>query len=146
MKVTVTRELLRQVLDAAFSPYCTQDLGKLVPEIKRCLALQSVELEPVAWMMSGVDKETRLTFNRPSAEHRRLFTCIDPLYTAQPRKADGCNWPTCQTEQYQQDLTDQIAKELIGEQPRKAVKLTAYTDGSDDEAMERINAALADTE
>ena len=80
--ITVSRELLRQVIEAAFSPYCAQDLGKLIPEIKQCLALQAVELEPVAWMMSGADKETRLTFNKPSAEHRRLFTCIDPLFTA----------------------------------------------------------------
>jgi len=34
-----------------------------------------------------------------------------------------CKWPTCQTEKYQQDLADQIAKELVGE-PRKAVKLS----------------------
>ncbi len=37
MKVTVSRELLWQVLDAACSPYCAQDLGKLVPAIKAAL-------------------------------------------------------------------------------------------------------------
>ena len=36
----------------------------------------------------------------------------------------SCKWPSCQTEQYQNDLADHIAKELIGEQPRKAVKLS----------------------
>jgi hypothetical protein len=47
-----------------------------------------------------------------------------PAPQAQPRKADGCNWPVCQTEQYQQALADQVAQDLIGAQPRKAVKLT----------------------
>lgn len=47
-----------------------------------------------------------------------------PAPQAQPRKADGCNWPVCQTEQYQQALADQAAQDLIGAQPRKAVKLT----------------------
>lgn len=96
-QVTVSRELLRQVLDAACSPYCTQDLGKLIPEIKRCLVSLAIEHEPVAWMMSSVDKETRLTFNRPSAEHRRLFTCIVPLFTApqpapQPAPVQEPSW------------------------------------------------------
>jgi hypothetical protein len=50
--------------------------------------------------------------------------------TPQPAPAErtvqepSCKWPSCQTEQYQNDLADHIAKELIGEQPRKAVKLS----------------------
>lgn len=36
----------------------------------------------------------------------------------------SCRFPLCQTAKYQQDLEMQVAKELIGEQPHKAVKLT----------------------
>lgn len=35
----------------------------------------------------------------------------------------SCRFPLCQTAKYQQDLEMQVAKELIGEQPHKAVKL-----------------------
>ena len=35
--ITVSRELLRQVLNAACSPYCAQDLGQLMPAIKAAI-------------------------------------------------------------------------------------------------------------
>lgn len=31
--------------------------------------------------------------------------------------AQQCKWPTCQSEEYQQDLAEQIKRELVGEQP-----------------------------
>ena len=70
------------------------------------------------------------------------------LPDAAPVQEPACKWPTCQTEQYQQDLSNQVAKELFGvvnefnpdwdqvkpfldriaeleaAQPRKAVKLS----------------------
>lgn len=51
----------------------------------------------------------------------------EPVSEAQqpaPMKDHSCKFPLCQTEDYQQMLAAQIAKELIGEQPRKAVKLS----------------------
>ena len=44
--ITVSRELLRQVLDAACSPYCAQDLGKLVPTLRAALEQTAPMQEP----------------------------------------------------------------------------------------------------
>ena len=89
------------------------------------------EQQPVAWACLFTDDgslcqtfDTQKEADKWVESDDNLWDVyVAPLYTVQPRKADGCNWPICQTEQYQQDLADQIAKELIGE-PRKAVKLT----------------------
>jgi len=37
--------------------------------------------DPIGWMMCSPDKVTRMSMNRPTDEHRRLFNCITPLYT-----------------------------------------------------------------
>lgn len=42
-QLLISEELLWQVLDAACSPYCAQDLGKLVPAIKAALDAPAVE-------------------------------------------------------------------------------------------------------
>lgn len=89
------------------------------------------EQQPVAWACLFTDDgslcqtfDTQKEADKWVESDDNLWDVyVAPLYTVQPRKADGCNWPICQTEQYQQDLADQIAKELIGE-PRKAVKLS----------------------
>lgn len=50
-----------------------------------------------------------------------------PMAAQQPapvQEPDQCNWPACQTEQYQQGLADHVANELVGQQPRKVVKLS----------------------
>lgn len=44
-------------------------------------ALAQPEQEPVAWMMFGVDKSTRVILHKPSDEHKKVFSCIFPLYT-----------------------------------------------------------------
>lgn len=44
-------------------------------------ALAQPEQEPVAWMMFGVDKPTRVILHKPSDEHKKVFSCIFPLYT-----------------------------------------------------------------
>ena len=50
--ITVSRELLRQVLNAACSPYCAQDLGQLMPAIKAAIEQAQVqEPQPVAYLM-----------------------------------------------------------------------------------------------
>lgn len=46
--VIVTRELLLQVVNAACSPYCAQDLRKLIPEIKALLDAPALEPIPLA--------------------------------------------------------------------------------------------------
>jgi hypothetical protein len=33
------------------------------------------------------------------------------------KPAQQCKWPTCQSEEYQQALAEQIKRELVGEQP-----------------------------
>jgi hypothetical protein len=39
-------------------------------------------------------------------------------YVPEPVKpAHQCKWPTCQSEEYQQALAEQIKRELVGEQP-----------------------------
>ena len=39
-------------------------------------------------------------------------------YVPEPVKpAQQCKWPTCQSEEYQQALAEQIKRELVGEQP-----------------------------
>jgi hypothetical protein len=35
------------------------------------------------------------------------------LYTTPPAAQRQCNWPTCQTEEYQQSLAEQIKQELV---------------------------------
>lgn len=38
--------------------------------------------------------------------------------------AQQCKWPTCQSEEYQQALAEQIKRELVGEQPAQRKPLT----------------------
>ena len=52
--ITVSRELLRQVLNAACSPYCAQDLGQLMPAIKAALEQPAPVQEPAAEILSDV--------------------------------------------------------------------------------------------
>lgn len=42
------------------------------------------------------------------------------VYFLQEQKL--CKWPTCQSEEYQQALAEQVKQELIGEQPVYKVK------------------------
>ena len=46
-QVLVSEELLRQVLNAACSPYCAQDLGQLMPAIRAALEQPAPVQEPV---------------------------------------------------------------------------------------------------
>lgn len=52
-----------------------------------------------------------------------------------------CKWPTCQTEEYQKNLADQIAQELVGEPPAE-VPLTDDQYRPEFEAF--VNAELGD--
>jgi hypothetical protein len=40
------------------------------------------------------------------------------------KPAQQCKWPTCQSEEYQQALAEQIKRELIGEQPKPQDSVT----------------------
>lgn len=51
-KVLVDREVLEQIVDAAFSPYCSQNLGTLVPALRA--ALEKPGVEPVGYVESNV--------------------------------------------------------------------------------------------
>lgn len=54
---------------------------------------------------------------------------------AQPQPVQQCKWPTCQSEKYQQDLEDQIMRELVGEQPVQEPVATVIKKGSERQWM-----------
>lgn len=79
-------------------------------------ALQSVQKtlaqqEPVA-CVQDLDE-----VKRKHLVYEKGMDWKDPLYTSPP--AQQCKWPTCQREDYQQALAEQIKRELVGEQPAK---------------------------
>jgi hypothetical protein len=96
--ITVSRELLRQVLNAACSPYCAQDLGQLMPALRAALEQPSQVQEPVAWSMtyngdhcgnfyeSRTDAEERMAVM--NAKHPLDERTIEPLYPAPPPAPD----------------------------------------------------------
>ena len=51
-------------------------------------------------------------------------------YVPEPVKpAQQCKWPTCQSEEYQQALAEQIKRELVGEQPAQQEPVAFLVDG-----------------
>lgn len=83
------RATLREALEAALKP--GEPYGYVF----------NTKEEDIAERMCG---ELYYTFPSPG---------MIPLYTAPPAQTP-CKWPTCQTEEYQQKLSDDVASELIG--------------------------------
>ena len=117
MKVTVSRELLRQVLNAACSPYCAQDLGQLMPAIKAALEQPAPVQEPAAEILSDVIHRNakKLVFTHHGLSlpvGTKLYTATQPAPVQEPEKLN----PLTQLQvAYVMGLRDA--------QPRKAVKL-----------------------
>ena len=57
----------------------------------------------------GYNEDQMKAYARAAIEHQSA--------APQPQPVQQCKWPTCQSEKYQQDLEDQIMRELVGEQP-----------------------------
>jgi hypothetical protein len=53
-----------------------------------------------------------LPYNSPEYWIGRIKEVL-PLYTTPPAAQRQCNWPTCQSEEYQQSLAEQIKQELV---------------------------------
>jgi len=45
-----------------------------------------------------------------------------PVYDTPPTAQRQCNWPTCQSEEYQQSLAEQIKQELVGDECAEAIR------------------------
>ena len=72
------------------------------------------EPSPFGWVKSS-EMETSRRFGGSINLWREKFDCDVPVYlAAPPRREPQCKWPTCQTEEYQQKLSDDVASELIG--------------------------------
>ena len=63
--------------------------------------------EPVAWTVSGKITDWSKDFSAYQTKHYTR-----PVYTP-PAAQRQCNWPTCQSEEYQQLLAEQIKQELV---------------------------------
>ena len=92
-KITVDKDLIEQAINAAFSPYCTQDLAILVPVLRAALAEPAVE--PVAWRVHpatygvGHDGVYALTTRTEQVDAwRRKGWDVEPLYTSPPPPAE----------------------------------------------------------
>ena len=93
---------------------------------------QPAQPEPVAFpTRKAVEREIERTAN-PTGMHlndgkervalpggtlRHMLALIDRTSPPAPAPAQECKWPTCQREDYQQALAEQIKRELVGEQP-----------------------------
>ena len=72
------------------------------------------EPSPFGWVKSS-EMETSRRFGGSINLWREKYDCDVPVYlAAPPRREPQCKWPTCQTEEYQQKLSDDVASELIG--------------------------------
>jgi hypothetical protein len=82
--------------------------------------------EPVATLWQhGETGRTRITMPGDITDcDARWFKAAD-LYTTPPAAQRQCNWPTCQSEEYQRALAEQIKQELVtGAAQRQWVGLT----------------------
>ena len=118
--ITVSRELLRQVLEVLKKgdTYFISPAGDLT---KPTIAALRAALEQAPVQEPPGRCPSCMTYN---GHQDGCPTTPQPAPAERTVQEPSCKWPSCQTEQYQNDLADHIAKELIGEQPRKAVKLS----------------------
>jgi hypothetical protein len=106
---------------------------------------QSAQQEPAFWYytlvvegqvvgekFTTVNWDTRVEpFGRYDIDHGGKVT-KQPLYTTPPTAQRQCNWPTCQSEEYQQSLAEQINQELVTGAAQPAVQEpVAYEYGND---------------
>lgn len=147
-QITVSRALLRQAIDALSDTQTDGespqwDIEKAAYDALRTALEQPVQ-EPIGWYWEYNGRpEGKVFFGKTPDQDviaRGLsaeFPCIVRyVYAAPQAQQPACMWPVCQTEKYQQYLADQISKELIGDSPRKAVKLT-------DEEFQAIKVSLS---
>lgn len=113
--LTVSRELLRQVLVRLEIGGPEWERDNMIKALRAALEQPAPVQEPPGRCPSC------MTYN---GHQDGCPTTPQPAPAERTVQEPSCKWPSCQTEQYQNDLADHIAKELIGEQPRKAVKLT----------------------
>ncbi len=79
--ITVSRELLRQVLNAACSPYCAQDLGQLMPAIKAAIEQTAPVQEPVWLPMDAAPKDGTHVFLLVEFEDHAMEDATGPQLT-----------------------------------------------------------------
>lgn len=96
-KITVDKAMIEQAIEAAFSPYCTQDLAILVPALRAALAEPAVE--PVAWYDGNKFYATESAAYMACADIKNLRPVRAPQPAVEP-VAKHCmphgwviNWP-----------------------------------------------------
>jgi hypothetical protein len=151
------------LMPGAVVPVDPDTTKALVDEIKRLIgviggmALQAAApvQEPVATLWQhGETGRTRITMPGDITDcDARWFKAAD-LYTTPPAEQRQCKWPTCQSEEYQQALAEQINQELVtGAAQRQWVGLTddefenielgcRSTSSGKIEAMQKVEAKL----
>ena len=68
----------------------------------------------------------KLTVNHISIDklERLVQLAREDERKARSQPEQQCNWPTCQSDDYQQALSEQIKRDLVGEQPAQRKPLT----------------------
>jgi hypothetical protein len=117
---------------------------------------QSAQQEPAFWYytlvvegqvvgenFTTVNWDTRVEpFGRYDIDHGGKVT-KQPLYTTPPTAQRQCNWPTCQSEEYQQSLAEQINQELVtgAAQPAPEQEMQRYSpDGEGSMELDSLGA------
>jgi hypothetical protein len=95
--------------------------------------LAQPEQEPVAWMFQHGETGRMSFVSNDGMNNPELFLAMNPRYAlvcalvTPPAAQHQCKWPTCQSEEYQQKLAEQINQELVtGAAQRQWVGLTKY--------------------
>jgi hypothetical protein len=73
----------QQDVDPSFKHRMSSHIRALAAQYEGCIVAEG---ENDAWLMTDATKAGRVTFVRPSDEHRRLFAQINPLYRAKESK------------------------------------------------------------
>lgn len=124
-KITVDRVLIEQAVSALETPDGLDEYNRSISDVAieaLRAALAEPAVAPVAWRVHpatygvGHDGVYALTTRTEQVDAwRRKGWDVEPLYTSPPPPAEhGCKFPLCQTEEYQQMLGAQVARELIG--------------------------------
>lgn len=94
-------------------------------------------VEPVMWAWQRDDGSW---YDASATHHSRG---MKPLYASPPPPAEhGCKFPMCQTEEYQQMLGAQVARELIGVPLLSDEEMWQLWNAQGDDAMDQV-AAIA---
>jgi hypothetical protein len=76
---------------------------------------QAEKQEPVAWMLSDVEKPSRLLFHKPSEQHRKAYSQVDELYTTPLNPMDSIKSSKtldAQPQQFEKQELSVLAKQL----------------------------------